>query len=148
MMKPIHCLLLVFASSAIAADPLPVIKDKAQLEKHHDQRVVLEGVYHDPGKGDRIVDCGFAIIRIEDYSFYTKTKEGTLATELNNGERIRFSAKLRFQEGRKVRVSRMRKDIQMALPPIQTIKGKEYYVWPPSYSIREAVLLNDQEQNR
>lgn len=125
---------------AWASDTVPVVRKRSDLQKHIDRRVILTGVYRDPGKGGRRVDCGFVSLRIQDYSFARKTSSGYLVYSLKDGDRITFEAELKYFRGSRSLVA-THPSIQEAVPPIQIIDRREYYVYPPSYSIREARIL-------
>lgn len=140
-MKNLLFFLIFAASMAFAADEPPVVKGEADLAGNTDKRIILEGIYRHPGKGDRSIDCGFVSVDIQDYSFHQKAESGNLISDISDGDRIRFEAELKYDKGGKFRVSKAPRGIQWAPPPIKVIKGKEYYVRPPSYSICNAKLI-------
>ena len=123
-----------------SSDGILEIKTKADLAEHIEKKVILVGTYHDPGKGSRFVRLAFGRLNIQDHSFYQKSKEGLLTTELKDGDRIQFEAKIAYFKGSKSLVQ-THPVVQEARPPKQVIKGKEHYVYPPSYSIRDAKLI-------
>lgn len=139
-MKTITILLALFAPMIFAAENISEIRTMDELKKNIDKRVIMEGVYNDPGKGSRTVDCGFIQLRIQDYSFYRKTEDGRLVEEIESGKKIRFEATIKYFKGSTslVKTHPIR---QEALPPKQIINGEEYYVYPPSYSIKDAKII-------
>jgi len=144
-MKFILILLALVAQMALAAEDISEIRSMDDLKQHIDKRVTLEGVYHNPKKGYRSVDCGFIRLNIQDYSFYTQSKNGLLHEEIENGAKIRFEAVVRYFKGSKSLVA-THPIVQEATPPKQIIRGKEYYVYPPSYSISDAKLIRPANQ--
>lgn len=139
-MKILVLLLTFLTPLVFGGESIPEISTTAELKKNIDKKVILEGIYNNPGKGDRTVDCGFIRVRIQDYSFMNKSKEGYLVDQLKSGQKIRFVAVVRYYKGAKSLV-RTHPIVQEASPPRQTINGQEYYVYPPSYSIIEANLI-------
>ncbi|MDQ8191523.1 hypothetical protein [Roseibacillus persicicus] len=139
-MKFLPLLLIGFTSVVFGSEPIVEIDTIGELASSVDRRVVLEGVYLNPGKGFRSVDCGFMRLRIRDYSFMTESKGGVWIEEIKSGQKIRFEAVVRFFKGRKSPVKN-HPVVQEERPPKQTIDGVDYYVYPPSYSIAEAKLI-------
>ncbi len=139
-MKIITIFLALVAPMILAAEVIPEVRTMDELKKNIDKRVVLEGVYSNPHKGYRSVDCGFVQLNIGDYSFYSESKDGHLIEEIERGKKIRFEATIRYFKGSKSLV-KTHPIVQEELPPKQIIKGKEYYVYPPSYSISDAKLI-------
>jgi hypothetical protein len=139
-MKIITIFLALVAPMILAAEVIPEVRTMDELKKNIDKRVILEGVYSNPGKGSRSVDCGFIRLVIHDYSFKNKTNDGHLIEEIESGKKIRFEATIKYFKGSKslVKTHPIR---QEALPPKQIINGKEYYVYPSSYSIRDAKVI-------
>jgi len=144
-MKIITILLALVTPMALAAETIPEIRTMDGLKKNIDKKVILEGVYNNPGKGSRSVDCDFIRLNIQDYSFESKSKDGHLLEEIKSGQKIRFEAVIRYFKGSKslVKTHPIR---QESLPPKQIINGKEYYVYPSSYSISDAKLIRSAEQ--
>jgi RecG-like helicase len=139
-MKLIAILLTLSASTVLAAETIPEVRTLDELKNSTNKRVILEGVYHNPGKGDRTVNCGFIHMYIQDYSFKIIDKNGYLHETIQNGQKIRFEAVVRHYKGSKSLVE-THPIVQEALPPTQVINGKEYYVYPDSYSIADAKLI-------
>lgn len=139
-MKIVTLFLALVAPMIFAAEGIPEVSTMDELKKNIDERVILEGVYTNPGKGSRSVDCGFIRLNIQDYSFYSKANDGRLIEEIESGKKIRFEATIKYFKGSKswVKTHPIR---QEALPPKQVIDGKEYYVYPPSYSISDAKVI-------
>ena len=123
-----------------AAEEIPDISTMDELKKNIGKRVILEGVYSNPQKGYRSVDCDFIKMNIGDYSFYIKSNDGQLIETIESGKKIRFEATIGYFKGSKslVKTHPMRQEV---LPPKQIIEGKEYYVYPPSYSISDAKVI-------
>jgi hypothetical protein len=144
-MKLITILLALVAPMILAAEVIPEIRTINELKMNIDKRVIMEGVYSNPRKGYRSVDCGFIKLNIGDYSFYSKSNAGHLIEEIESGKKIRFEATLRYFKGSKslVKTHPLR---QEALPPKQIINGKEYYVYPPSYSISDAKVIRQEAE--
>jgi len=101
----------------------------------------MVGVFHDPGQGGRYVDCGFVSLNIADYSFERETPNRTLEPLLDDGDRVEFEATLGFYQGAKIPLDGA-PPVQERSPPITTIGGIQYKVYPPSYHITNAIILS------
>ena len=139
--------LLIGLTSAVVRSEEPTEPTKVEeLSELVGKEIILTGIYHNPGKGSRSIDCGFIRLNINDYSFYTKDAQGHLVTDLKNGEKIRFKAKLTHFKGSKSLVA-SHPVLQEALPPTQVIDGSmvKIYAWYDNecgYSKRMAELCH------
>ncbi len=102
--------------------------------------VILTGTYHDPGKGNRTLRCGFATFAISDYSLKARTADGFLVPEVKDGQRITVRARLRYFPGSRMLIEKEAMP-QMAIERTETIDGQTYIINSPAYYITEASLI-------
>jgi hypothetical protein len=124
---------------------VPLIVNKNDLASFVGKRIRLIGIYRDPGKGGRYIDCGFVRVDIEDYSFEYKDSEGYLHPDLKDGDEIEFEGRLRYFPGSKTLVDDNILPIQDRARFI-TIEGNKYRIIDEKYSVGEAILISRRAQ--
>jgi len=115
------------------------------LKPNVGRTVVVSAVYHDPGKGSRYLDCGFARLTIGDYSLYTEMPNGELVHQVHEGERILVRGRLRYFPG-----SRMPSEegvlVQASSDGTEIIDGRSYNVRAPHFFIEKVELITREEE--
>ena len=123
---------------------IPLVNSIEELRANINKRIKLHATYYNPGKGCRYLDCTFQSIDIADYSFLAKDEKGCLTSVLKNGDTVEVEADLRFFAGSKSLVTKpptLENMVQEASPQVKIIDGKEYYVYPPQFSIANGKLI-------
>lgn len=136
------------SSDDVFRSHLPVLAAVSDLGPNVGRRVALVGKYHDPGKGERVLDCGFSVFPVADYSLYDRGPGRELIATVEEGEEIEVTAILRFHAAT---LSLIDEDGWVQTnAPVVTKGGKKYFATGPSYFIEKVEIVkrrNEKQQN-
>jgi hypothetical protein len=124
----------------------PLIEKVADLKPNTDRRITIVGRYHDPGKGERVLDCGFVTLSIGDYSLYAKKADGELVPLVREGEVIEVSAILKFHAGGVTSIEES--GMIQTNAPIVTKAGKKFFVSRPGYYVVEVEIVEKRQSKQ